>query len=917
MKGYRSIKTCRSHIFFIISFLLLTNILTPKESQKNLEEYLIRTWTIQSGLPLNTITALIQTQDGYVWVGTRAGLSRFDGVRFETFTKQNSPLSSDKVSCLYEDANGVLWIGTEGEGLFSYAKGFWNDITMEDGLSNGNVRAIIGDWKGALWVGTDYGLNRIGQDGIRVYTEEDGLYDNIITALCLDNRGTIWIGTLQGGFVRFDEGVTAVYSYEEGVLNPTVRSLAADPVGNIWIGTLEGLYYLENQAGIIRSVSGTGNMPFSSLLWDNQGSLWMATMSEGLRKMTGDTWIGLSRDEGLPDNFIRCLLIGRDGDLWIGTDTGGLVQIREPQVGNITGNQGIPENSVSVVMKDRQGSLWAGTRNRGLCRIKDGRVVEKFDAKSGLLSGRIRTLLEDSSGNLWVGTEDRGLSIRRSGRWDRIDTEDGLRSNNVTALLQDKRKDIWIGTDKGLDRFREGKIDPPDVFADLAGTQVWVLSMTRDGSILTGTDQGLFDVSEKGVEKIDLESIDSEPEIVSLYEDADGVLWIGTNGEGLLRWDGRNATSYTTADGLRDNYVYSLTEDGFSNLWMSSNRGIMRVGLRALNDFAGKKIRYVLPSFFDETEGMAGSQCSGEGNPSVWKDGEGRLYFPTSKGISILDPAIIGLRKDPPRTIIETVQCDGRPVESLDNLQVSHSPGSLVFHFTAPDFQAPQKIRFRYRLEGYDEDFIHLPIDAERTARYVNLPPGEYRFTVKAAGSEGIWDENGDDIVFEILPSFFRTEVFFVIVILIILSATGAVILLGHRNKQKRRRDKYKTIPIGAKRVEEIIARLLHLLEEDKLFLDPDLTLNKLSLKLRIHYNQLSRIINERFGLSYNDFINRYRVEEAKKRLAAPEEKERTILDIAYSTGFYSKSVFNAAFKKFTGMTPSEYRKKFPRKIKI
>lgn len=914
LKIHKSLRTCRNIIFFFVSFLWVSNILFSLDSRKNLDEYLIRTWTVQSGLPLNTITSLAQTQDGYVWVGTLAGLSRFDGIGFETFTKQNSPLTSDRITSLYEDTSGVLWIGTEGGGLYSCEKGYGKNITREDGLSNGHVRAIIGDRKGGLWVGTDYGLNHVGQDGIHVYTEEHGLYDNIITALCLDNWGTLWIGTLQGGLARFDEGVTAVYGYEDGLLNSMIRSLAADRVGNIWIGTLEGLYVMGRGEGFVRSMFGTGDTPVSSLLWDNLGNLWMGTIADGLKRMAGNTWAGLSTDDGLPDDFIRCLLIDRDENVWIGTDTGGLIQIRESPVLNITHSHGIPESAVTAVMEDRQGFLWAGTRNNGLCKIKDGRVVETFDTGTGVFSDRISSILEDGNGDLWVGNEGSGIAILHNGRWNRLSSENGLRSNNVTTLLQDNAGVYWIGTDKGVDRFRNGKIDPTGVFEGLAGHHVRALWKTRHGSILAGTMQGLFEASDTALEKIDLAGVDPEPEIVSLYEDADGILWIGTNGDGLLRHDGRETTAFTTDTGLRDNYIYSITGDEFGNLWMSTNRGIMRIGLGALNDFAGGEIRYVIPSFFDEAEGMASSQCSGEGEPSVWKDDEGRLYFPTGKGVSIFDPANIGVRSAPPLTVIEAVVCDGNPIASPDAPAFFRRPGSLEFRFTAIDFRAPEKIRFKYRLEGHDEDFIHIPLDGERAVRYVNLAPGEYRFTVKAVSNDGTWDEDGANFAFAIRPSFFQKPVFYFLVILAFLLAAGSVLLIGQRRRRKKHRDKYKTIPIDAKRIADVSVRLLRLLDEERLFLDPDLTLKKLSLRLRVHYNHLSRIINERFGLSYNDFINKYRIEEAKRKLAAPGETDSTILDIAYSTGFYSKSVFNAAFKKFTGMTPTEYRRQHLRK---
>ncbi|NIO49754.1 MAG: helix-turn-helix domain-containing protein [Candidatus Aminicenantes bacterium] len=910
LKKNKSRRACLFFPLFFFSFILVSNSLFSLDPKKELKEYFLRNWTVQSGLTLNTVTALVQTQDGYIWVGTGAGLSRFDGVRFKSFTKQNSPLSNDSITTLYEDANDVLWIGTDGGGLYSYEKGLWKNFTMKDGLSNAHVRTIIGDWKGDLWVGTDYGLNLISQNSFHVYTEEDGLYDSIITDLCIDSWGTLWIGTMRGGLARFNEGIIAVYGYEEGLLNSSVQSLTADRAGNIWIGTLEGLYLLRSGDGIIRSVFGTRYTPLTSLLEDNQGNLWMATMADGLKRMIGGILTGLSTDEGLPDDFIRCLLVDRDENIWIGTDIGGLVQLRDPAVTNITRENGIPERAVSAVMEDRQGFLWVGTRNSGLCKMKNGRVVETFDAKTGLSSKRVRALLEDSSGNIWVGTEDGGLTILQNGRWNKLNSDRGLSSNNVTCFLQDRKGIIWIGTDKGLDRFRDGKIEPAGGLAGLAGYHVRVLLETCYGLLLVGTNQGLFKISEMEVEKIEFTRADSEPEIVSLYEDAEGILWIGTKGEGLLRRDEAETMAFTTGEGLTDNYIYSLTEDGHGNLWMSTNRGVMRISLKVMNDYIQGKIRYLAPALFDEAGGIAGSQCSGEGQPLVWKNGDGRLYYPTAKGIVVFDTAKIGVKTVPPLTLIEAVLCDGNPAETYGAPCFPYRSGSLEFHFTALDFRAPEKIRFKYRLEGHDEEFVYLPLTAERVARYVNLAPGEYRFTVKAASNDGIWDENGAFFVFEILPSFFQKPVFYVLVVLALLSVAGSVLLVSHQRRQRRRRDKYKTIPIDPKRIEDVITKLLHLMDEEKLFLDPDLTLNKLSLKLRVHYNHLSRIINERFGLSYSDFVNKYRIEEARKKLTSSEEKESTMLDIAYSTGFYSKSVFNAAFKKFLGMTPTEYRKK-------
>jgi ligand-binding sensor domain-containing protein/AraC-like DNA-binding protein len=899
------------YIYFSLVLLLFTPVLSAYDTPLDLEKYVLRTWVIQSGLPQNTITSLEQTYDGYIWIGTTAGLARFDGIKFKTFLKENSPLQNNRITCLFEDSNQVLWIGTHGGGLYSYRDGNWKNYNTEEGLSNPNIRVIIEDWKGNLWIGTDYGLNQLKIDIIvQVFTTKNGLYDNIITDLTIDNSGNLWIGSLQGGLAFYFENVFTTFGYNEGLSNISVLSLTADHLGNIWIGTMAGLYFLKENEWIIRSVPGTHYTPITSIFEDSERSLWVGTMSAGLKRIFAGLKSELSAEKGLPDNYIRCLLIDRDNNIWIGTDKGGLVQLKKPQVKNISRENGLPENTVYTVMEDSKGFVWVGTRNSGLCKFKDTQTKKTFNIRSGISSNKVRALLEDRKGGIWIGTEDRGISILQNGRITQLKSNNGLYSNKVNAFLQDKDGVIWIGTDKGLNRFKDGKIEIGNKSKGILNCSIQVLLEGFNGFLYVGTNEGLFQVSGKTMKTMNISDTESSLDVAALFQDKNGVLWVGTNGSGLKRLDEGKILSFTTEEGLRDNYIFSIIEDNNGNLWMSSNKGVFYINPKGIKEDTSGYAIHIFATFFDETDGMFSSQCIGEGQPSGWKTASGRLLYPTGNGVAILYPENIPVRTTSPEVFITDIRLDNISIQGKKDSGLLPKSEIIEFFFTALDFSAPEKLHFQYKLEGYDNKFVNMPFGLERFTRYVNLDPGKYRFIVKAFSNNRIWSEKDAVFEFEILFPFYQKPIFYILLGLILFSLMGLLLYMKQQKKIKKHKDKYKTLAVDPERVEEVLQKLLFLMEKEKLFLDPGLTLNKLAGKLRIHYNHLSRIINEKMDLSYNDFINKYRIQEATNKLSDPKEKDSTILDILYNSGFYSKSVFNTAFKKFTGLTPSEYRKK-------
>jgi ligand-binding sensor domain-containing protein/AraC-like DNA-binding protein len=908
-----SIKKKHLKKFFYL-FLLQTLVpvyhLFAFYTEKHPEDYLINIWTVEDGLPQNTIQTLLQTHDGFIWIGTPSGLVRFDGLDFKVFTRWDLPvLKNDNITCLYEDQNNVLWVGTEGGGLCALMGGQWINYSTTSGLSSDRVRAIISDQHGDLWVGTDYGLNQINKDGIKIYTEKDGLYDNIITSLAVDSWNNLWIGTFRGGLAKYSREIVSIYGYQEGLKNLSVRTLLTAGKGFLWIGTSEGMYFLKREEDIVQPVRGTAYTPINTILENSPDELWIGTMVSGVKQMNPNDFTRKAVTNLLPDDFIHCSIKDNAGNIWLGTDTGGLVQLKVRRISNLTEEQGLPHNVISAVFQDRSESIWIGTKNKGLINIRGDGVHHILNMRNGLSSDRVRVIYEDTKGFLWIGTDDSGINIlNKNNVYSKLTIEDGLSSNRIKSILEDHRGTMWIGTEDGLNSYVNGRFSVYNKIADPNNHVINVLLEAQSKVLYVGTDKGVYQLIDNSLQPLD-QNLHADYEVISLYQDQDNAIWIGTNGNGLFRWLNGQLEAITKDGGLHDNFILSIYEDEHKNFWMSSHSGIFWVKRREISNFFEKKITQIQSIWYNESEGMASRQCVGDGQPSVLKTTTGRLLYPTVKGVSILEPKFLIDYCTVPQIQMEYIFC-GEDTIKIDDETIPQIGGEMIsFAFTATEFSAPGKIRFKYMLEGHDEKFGNINPGDERRATYHNLPFGEHTFRLLAANNEGRWSEEATLFTFRVNPPFYLRPTFIFIFIGISLLFSTALVYINHNRKKQKRLDKYKTSRLDRTKMEEIVSELDDLMTREKLFLDPDLTLGDLAKRLKIHYNYISRIINEHFGLSYNDFINKYRVEEVKTRFSDPDYMNKTVLEIMYETGFYSKSVFNTAFKKFTGVTPSEYRK--------
>lgn len=895
-----------------------------------LASYTYETWTSEEGLPQNSVLCLVQDKTGYIWFGTQSGLVRFDGVAFRVYNRWNTPhLNSDRVMALYEDSSGSLWVGTDGGGLSCMKNHTWTSYTVKEGLSDDSVRSLYGDRDGNLWIGTANGLNRLapGKEKLEVLTTHDDLWGNSITAITgsTNSSAVLWIGTDDNGLYCINNGKYQPYKSEGEPIDRGITTLCEDRSGRLWIGTQNGLLCLE-KGRTLRPVPANhplANNAVRSLLLDSSGVLWCGTDGEGIFQFKGNTYTTLPFSRGLTDDYIYVLLEDREANVWVGTFTGGLTRLSRARASTISAANGLPQNLVRVLLEDRNGGLWVGMDRKGLVKIKDNKITGDVFPIVG-----ITALYQDNDNNLWIGTQESGVTRLPEGNLrdraaDTFTTREGLSGNEITAIRGDKAGNLWIGTTNGLNRFEKGRITVYKQENDKTKVPIHIqaIEIQENASTFTlwvGTTQGLMQLKENRLEEVPFPNSKGEPaayDIQSLYADTRGNLWIGSNGAGLARFSNGRLSQYTTDSGLPNNYILAVLEDSQKNLWLSSYKGVFRVSLAQLDALDQKKIPALTTLYLDEKDGMESSECAKGGQPSAWKTSDGKLCFPTVKGVVVIDPALITLNPIPPPVIIEQVLVNNEPVTHRVNPSFVPGKNMIEFYFTALSFTAPARVKLRYKMAGFDSRWIEVTPREKRAALYLNLGPGNYQFQVTACNSDGLWNEKGASFEFTIQYPFYKRALFYLLSAVLLL-VTGAGTAWFFYRKRTRpitephpEEPKYKTSALLPETVEQVLPRLLQLMEKEKVYLKADLNLKSLAQRLNVHYNYLSQIINEHLNQGFNDFINSYRIEEAKKKLLDPAEDNKTILDIAYDTGFYSKSVFNTAFKKFTGMTPSEFKK--------
>ena len=743
------------------------------DPEKAVTQYALDRWGIEEGLPVKTVTSLVQTRDGYLWVGTQEGLARFDGLRFHVFDKRNTALRVNNIETLFESRDGTLWVGTRGAGLMRYRDGLLTPHPRNDSLANGKVSAIGEDDSGALWVTTfDDGLYRFDADGgMRRFDTEDGLPSEKLNALHVEPNGRVWIGTRGAGVALYEDGRFTRMTTDDGLPSDDITVLYEDAGGNLWIGTRDGGLARRKKNGRLETFTtddGLSGNGINALFQDRAGSLWIGTARNGLNRFREGRFEHFTTADGLASDVIHALYQDREGSLWIGAEGGGLERLWNGKFMPYTTKEGFPVETAYAVYEAADGSIWAGSQGGGVTRLRDG-VFTTYTTDDGLPHDYVFSLAGDAGGNLWIGTP-KGLVRYRDGVFTTYTTDDGLPSNVIYALYSDSKDNLWIGTNDGLARYRDGAFTTYTTDDGLSSNDVTVILEGQRGELWVGTYVGGLNLMIDGEVAARYTKDDGllSDYVLTLYEDADGVLWFGLREGGLYRLEDGRLTRYTTVEGLFNDTIQQILEDDAGNLWMTTNLGLFYVAREELNAFARGEVGKITSVAFDRSDGLKSREFMGGFQPAGWKARDGRLWFPSNDGIVAVDPDAVPVNEAPPPVVIEQVTMDGEPLALAGEMRIRPGHHKFEFHYVGLSLIASKKVRYEYRLEGEDADWVKA--GTRRTAYYSNLSPGDYRFYVRAVNADGVWSTGEATVSLYLEPFFYQTLWFRILSLLSLLA---------------------------------------------------------------------------------------------------------------------------------------------------
>jgi len=756
--------------------LTLTALLLGAEARAVSETgWVVRRWGTEDGLPQNTVNAIVQTRQGYLWLGTRDGLARFDGVSFKVFGLEHG-LQSVDIQSLLEDREGTLWVGSYGGGLARLRDGRIEVVSAANRRAGSDiVTALAEDSAGRLWVGTHAGL-RFLQPGRLV--EDDALGElsrTPVRALLRDQRGSMWISTTTHGLFEWCEGKV---TFSPGPLtDPRIiaHCLLQDRRGWLWASIGNGMVLCRQEGGW-QVFNETHGLPFayiSCLTEDTEGTIWAGSLDDGLYYFDGVRFCGVRQKDGLSANDIRSLLLDRESNLWVGTRTGGLNRVNRRRLLYCGAAQGLMNDFTRSVAQTADGEFWVATTGGGIYRGDRGGLLPFQPEPVGGYYAHVESVLATSDGSVWWGGANGLLRWKHDRLIACVTNELWVQASSVTALQEDGRDGLWIGTLQGrLIHYHDGGFE--EFAGQVARGPITALAVQPDGKVWVGSVGG-------GLRRI---PTDASPiltvtnglvsqSILTLRLDSEGTLWIGTAGGGLSCRRGDFTRTFTESQGISARTVSQIVEDDYGHLWLGTGRGIVKARKRDLLECAAGRIPFVYTRVYGVNDGMPAEECSGGFCPAGLKTHEGLVCFSTVKGLVFLNPREPSPSAAAPEVLIEDVLVNGQPqtirnwkAQSLvptlppADRQLLIPPGgrSIEVQYTSIQFRSPERVAFRHRLDGVDESWVEA--GGRRTANYQSLTPGDYLFRVQACNPEGVWSKNETALAITVQPFVYETAWF-------------------------------------------------------------------------------------------------------------------------------------------------------------
>ncbi len=713
---------------------------------------------MDDGLPQSSVNSIIQSHDGYLWLATFGGLVQFDGVDFDVFDHSNTPgMRSDRILTVMEDRAGSIWCTTE-EGILRLTGDRFTPFIIDNDTNQFAHSMLSEDARGVMWATADGLLFRFSHDrflpvepltdpalAYRAVNEPSGTWivqkrevfrtfgDSIVRVMDLSGimsgqindiveypagSRTYWIGTKEEGIIRLEPNDTVRIGMKEGLPSGTIRLFFVDRSGSLWVSAFNGLCRWNGRRfEPVRTVDGKLDKEFGPLTQDREGNYWVGTTANGLFRMNSSVISTIGPELGLAEGKMLSLTRRRDGSMIFGTNCGGVYEWRNGRAFYSEMNNYLTNLCVWSVLEDSKLRVWTGSHQ--LIRFDAGRkkgIV--FDSTNGFYGMGILALFEDSHGVLWIGCLN-GLFRYDGERFSQYKKQDGLPSNEIRTITETPDGALWIGTVNGVAVLQNRRIVPFDLVAP------------ADSSVLRSKY------------------------VRAIHRDSSGAMWFGMYGGGLVRYKDGLRSVITAKEGLYDNIISHIIDDGQGNFWFGCNRGIFSVRQSDLNAVADGRKQSLQSYAYGVHDGMVSPETNGGFQPSVIRDDDGNIYFPTVSGVAVVATRAVRHNSVIPPVVIQKVLVEEREVPKDGPIIVPHDSTILTVHYAALSFSDPSKVRYRFKLEGFDKAWTDA--GQRRTAYYPNIPPGEWTFRVIASNNDGVWNTVGASIPVKVLPPFWMT----------------------------------------------------------------------------------------------------------------------------------------------------------------
>lgn len=892
-------------------------------------KYQVDQWGARDGIPSDEVSYILQAKDGYLWMLSTNKLCRYDGVKFETVDIK--PGTVGTATTIYLDYEGILWVGTSEGKVLNYRDNRFKLVPPDTKQGNyPEINTIFKSRSGDLWIGSTFALIRYSNG---IITRNKNFFS--VRDIIEDSNSNIWISSINSDLRLFRNGKFESYPIpgDNNGTKPSKSTKAAvyrimeDRRGILWAGTNQGVLAIENPLAAkgkkihrFTTAQNLNDNTAGRLFEDHNGDIWVAS-ENGVNRIRRTSAGEFHVESIMKDTIVNCVFEDREHGVWVGTRYDYLKRLRKGPFTSYHSYTGF-SSFLPCIYKSKSDAIWMGTYKGKLVRFDNGRFDNPtvFLGSSNLLEKGFTTITEDNTGHLWLGTFQRGAfkfrekdgslihidalppdlfvinimcdskertwvssinglyyQVNKGGPWKHLQKKDGLPDALVYSVFEDSENALWVCTDSGLLHFPDGDID-----------------FKNSATYLDGFD------------------------LTSIYEDNDfpEVFWLTTYDNGLIRFSNGKWFQFNKKKGLPSDRIQNVLEDELGNFWLGCPLGVIKVNKKALNDFAVNQDRPFMYTIFNESSGIYRARIAPFAKNSAVRGPNGRFIFSTKYGIAAVQPTKVKINRLPPPVVIKEIRVNGNVVEHGDSpgpdrvMPSFYNAHTINFRFAALTFLSPEKVKFKTTLSGYDTDWkSHESLD-QRNRTYRDLPFGEYTFQVIACNSNGVWNIIGASYRFQLKPYFYQTLLFKILLFLFI-ALLGVVLYRGIRKYRylKKIENKYKTSTLQKEQAKEYLKQLQHLMQTKKPYRDETLSLQTLARQLSILPRVLSQLINEHLSMNFSDYISSYRIGEAREYL---EDKTNNLsnIEICFKVGFNSQTSFYRAFRKETGMSPSQYRKK-------